>query len=168
MADPRMKNSYDFLPQRKDQRFPPRYESQRKPIKGKGLSAIFLIRKAAKTQIVNSKYVQIKSIQRNKNKPLLKFTTITRVPGEDPRVHTQRVYAADPNYQGPLYECPAIKVACSCGNHLFQHEVALATRGGADIIYSNGDFPIITNPSLKPTICKHILKCLMLIVHAKI
>lgn len=161
-------NGVNFLPVRKDQRFPPRYNSQRKPVKGRGLNAMQLIRKVAKTQLANSQYVQIKSVQRNKNKPLLKFTTITREPNQKPRVHVQRIYATDPNYTGPLYLCPSIRVACDCGNNLFQWEIANAYHGVSDVIYSNGDFPIVTNPSLRPGCCKHILKCLLFMVYSKL
>ena len=156
-------------PVRKDQRFPPRYPaSQRKPQIGPGLSPIQLIRKTAKTQINNSKYVTIRTVQRHKTKPLVKFTTITKEPGQQARIHTQRIYATDPNYQGPLYLCPNIRVSCTCGDHLFRAEVALSYRGSADIIFSNGDFPIETNPTLKPQVCKHVLKCLLFMVWAKI
>jgi len=170
MTQPKTKNNdgIQFLPIRRDQRFPPRYGNQRKPQKGKGLTAVQLIKKVAKTQLANSSYVQIKSVQKHKTKPLIKFTTITREPGQQPRMHTQRIYASDPNYVGPLYLCPSIRIACDCGNNLFQWEVANVYRGVSDVIYSNGDFPIVTNPGLRPGCCKHILKCLLFMVYAKI
>lgn len=49
-----------------------------------------------------------------------------------------------------------VTVACSCGDHLYRHEVALWSKGAADIIYSNGDFPVITNPELQIRMCKHL------------
>lgn len=157
-------NGYQFVPERKDQRFPPRYQSQRKPVIGRGVTAIQLIKKVAKTQLLNSQYVSIKNIYRSKSKPLIKMQTLTKIPGERPRVHVQRIYAADINYKGPLSECPAIKIACDCGNNLFQYEVANSYRGCSDIVYSNGDFPIETNPGLRPGCCKHVLKDLLFIV----
>lgn len=160
--------SGNFPTTRKDQRFPPRYNNQRKPTLGPGLNSIQLIKKIAKTQLKNSRYVKIKSVQINKNKPLIKFTTVTYEPGQEPRTHVQRIYAADQTYKGPLYLCPAIKCACSCGNWLFQWETAGAYRGYSDIIYSNGDYPIETNPNLKPGVCKHLFKCLMYMVINKL
>lgn len=169
MADPRRKsNGYQFLPERLDQRFPPRYKSQTLPSRGRGINAIQFIKKVAKTQLKNSKYVAIKSVQIHKTKPLIKFTTVTREPGQDPRIHVQRIYAADSNYKGRLCECPALKIACDCGNALFMWEVSDALKGAADIIYSNGAFPIITNPSLRPGCCKHIFKDLMFMVINKL
>ena len=167
MPQPLTKNNegVQFLPVRKDQRFPPRYKSQQKPVlKGNGINALQFIKKVAKTQLMNSRYVKLVSVQRNKNKPLIKFTTITQEPNQKPRKHVQRIYAADQNYKGPLYLCPRLKVTCDCGNNLFQWEVANAYRGASDIIYSNGDYPIDTNPSLRPGCCKHLLKCLMFMV----
>lgn len=49
-----------------------------------------------------------------------------------------------------------VTVACSCGDHLYRHEVALWSKGAADIIYSNGEFPEITNPELQIRMCKHL------------
>lgn len=167
MVQPATKpNGYQHLPMRKDQRFPPRYDSQKST--GRGTNATKLIKKVAKTQLLTSNYVKLRSVQRHKTKPLVKFTTVTQEPGQKPRIHVQRIYAADENYKGPLYLCPKIKVACDCSNYLFQWETANSTRGVSDIIYSNGDMPIVTNPGLKPGVCKHILKCLMFIVYAKI
>ena len=166
MAQPPQKpGTTQFLPVRKDQRFPPRYTPKNQPkVKGRGISALQFVRKVAKTQLANSQYVALRRVQRHKTKPLIKFQTITRMPNEQPRIHVQRIYAADPNYVGPLSKCPAIKVACTCGNNLFQWEVANAYRGGSDIIYSNGDFPIEKNPGLRPGCCKHVLKCLLFIL----
>lgn len=161
--------SKNAKPVRKDQRFPPRNPAaQRKPSTGPGFSAIELVKKTAKLQIKNSKYVSITSVKRNTKKPLIKFTTVTKEPGQQPRTHVQRIYATDPNYKGPLYLCSSIRVTCSCGDHLFRAEVALSYRNAADIIYSNGNFPIETNPTLKPQVCKHILKCLLFMIWAKI
>lgn len=50
-----------------------------------------------------------------------------------------------------------VKLSCSCPDFLFRHEVALFTKEAADIEYSNGDYPIETNPLLSPTCCKHCL-----------
>ncbi len=166
MAQPPQKpGTTQFLPVRKDQRFPPRYTPRNQPkVKGRGISALTLVKKVAKTQLLNSQYVSLRRVQIHKTKPLIKFETLTRMPGEKPRVHVQRIYAADPNWKGPLSQCPAIKIACTCGNYLFEWEVANAYRGASDIIYSNGNFPIETNPSLRPGVCKHVLKCLLFIL----
>ena len=50
-----------------------------------------------------------------------------------------------------------VKLSCSCPDFLFRHEVALFTKDAAEIEYSNGDYPEMTNPLLQPSCCKHCL-----------
>ena len=155
------------IPVRKDQRFPPRYHKRadQKETFGPGLSIIQLLRKVGKTQILNSKYVRIKRVQFNQEKNLFKIETQTYDPEtKQYRTHIQRIYPADRSYKGKLSDCPRIKVACNCGNYLFCAEVALSYHNAADIIYSDGSYPIIKNPSLKPQVCKHLLKDLLFLV----
>lgn len=47
-------------------------------------------------------------------------------------------------------------VSCSCKDFLYRWEVALTTKGAAEVEYSNGAMPTITNPSLAPRCCKHL------------
>lgn len=49
------------------------------------------------------------------------------------------------------------KVSCSCADFTYRWEVALEDRGAADIEYSNGDQPTMTNPVLVPACCKHLV-----------
>lgn len=168
MAGIPTKDGSQAIPMRKDQRWPPRYGNQSKPVRGRGINAIQFIKKVWKTQLVNSQYVSIKSVQRHKTKPLIKFTTLTREPGQEPRIHVLRIYSADPNYKGRLSECPALKLSCNCLNFGYVFETSLALRGAADIIYSNGDFPIQTNPTIRPGCCKHTFKALMFMVINKL
>ena len=157
--------SKNAKPVRKDQRFPPRYPGAQRPKgKGRGITAIQFVKKVAKTQLTNSRYVSIRSAQLHKTKPLIKTTTLTREPGQKPRIHTQRIYASDPNYVGKLSECPSLRVTCTCANLVTQWEVSLALHNAADIIYSDGSYPIIKNPNLRPGCCKHIFKVLMFMI----
>jgi hypothetical protein len=50
-----------------------------------------------------------------------------------------------------------VKVSCSCPDFMFRHEFSLHHYGAADIIYGNGEPPVITNPGMRPSCCKHIL-----------
>jgi|ERR1700682_319139 len=50
-----------------------------------------------------------------------------------------------------------VKVSCSCDDFKYREEWALWNRKAADIEYSNGDFPDMTNPQYRPYVCKHIL-----------
>lgn len=47
-------------------------------------------------------------------------------------------------------------VTCSCEYWLFVCEVATWARDSTSNINSNGDFPAITNPNMKPKLCKHL------------
>lgn len=50
-----------------------------------------------------------------------------------------------------------VKCSCSCSDFTFRWEWALWNRGAAEIEYSNGDSPNMTNPQYKPAMCKHSL-----------
>lgn len=49
-------------------------------------------------------------------------------------------------------------VSCSCKDFLYRWEVALYLEDAADIEYSNGELPEITNPQLAPRCCKHLVR----------
>jgi hypothetical protein len=52
---------------------------------------------------------------------------------------------------------PKCWIHCSCGYFKFFCETALAIRGNSSIINSNGALPKLTNPTAKPSACKHCL-----------
>lgn len=58
-----------------------------------------------------------------------------------------------------------VKVGCSCLDNLFRWEVANHDKGAADIYYSNGQAPNITNPLLKVSLCKHLTALYLKIAH---
>jgi len=49
-------------------------------------------------------------------------------------------------------------VTCSCPYWRYYCEVAVAARGSAHVLISNGQFPKIRNPRMKPYLCKHLLR----------
>lgn len=49
-----------------------------------------------------------------------------------------------------------VKVACSCLDYLYRWEYANTQKGAADIEYCNGQAPVITNPSQRAGLCKHL------------
>lgn len=61
-----------------------------------------------------------------------------------------------------FYDKPGVdsRVWCSCNCPMFLYylEVALTLRGSSSILYSNGRVPKITNPSMKPSLCKHLIQ----------
>lgn len=57
-----------------------------------------------------------------------------------------------------------IKVSCNCADYKYRFEAANHNIGLSDIIYSNGQLPVETNPGLIPGICKHITKCVIFLL----
>lgn len=47
--------------------------------------------------------------------------------------------------------------SCSCGDNTFRWEVANAYKGASEVEFSNGDPPVITNPTFKVGLCKHLV-----------
>lgn len=54
------------------------------------------------------------------------------------------------------------KAICDCENYKYVWEVALIKQKSAVKCYSNGKKPIITNPMMKPGICKHLVAAMKL------
>jgi len=48
-------------------------------------------------------------------------------------------------------------VSCSCADFKYRWEVALNHKQAAEIEYSNGELPVIRNPTMKPAQCKHLV-----------
>lgn len=56
-------------------------------------------------------------------------------------------------------------VHCSCPYFKFYLEVVLHLYGSSSIYDSNGDMPVIKNPTYKPYLCKHLYATLLHLVH---
>lgn len=56
----------------------------------------------------------------------------------------------------PLAKHKRILVSCSCEYYVFTCEYANAYHGAGRIIYCNGEPPMMTNPSMLPSLCKHL------------
>ena len=50
-----------------------------------------------------------------------------------------------------------VVVSCSCPDFKYRWEVALNHKQAAEIEYSNGELPVIRNPSMKAAECKHLV-----------
>ena len=57
----------------------------------------------------------------------------------------------------PVSQQKHVLVSCSCGFFTYYCEVALNHWGSANIKYSNGAHPDVTNPGLHPLMCKHLV-----------
>lgn len=64
-------------------------------------------------------------------------------------------------YDGVKTSC-LFKAICDCENYKYVWEVALIRQKSAVKCYSNGKKPLITNPRMKPGICKHLVAALKL------
>ena len=56
-----------------------------------------------------------------------------------------------------FYEGGKVTVSCSCADHLYRWEYALAKKNASYITYSNGERPANTNPKNIPGCCKHVI-----------
>lgn len=50
-----------------------------------------------------------------------------------------------------------VKLSCNCADFVYRWEYALYKKGGADIVYGNGDAPGTTNPGMALGACKHLI-----------
>lgn len=91
--------------------------------------------------------------------PILRATAYTNRPGK--RVIHQMIVAGVDNRK-KLSEGNVL-VRCSCDYFTFNCEVALTKRGASSIKQSNGEKPVVRNPKMVPTPCKHLLKLLTII-----
>jgi len=53
-----------------------------------------------------------------------------------------------------------IKAICDCENFKYVWEVALIKQKSSVKCFSNGKKPVITNPKMKPGMCKHLIAAL--------
>ena len=56
-----------------------------------------------------------------------------------------------------------VKVSCSCPDFMYRQEWILSEYGAADIVYGNGEPPLMTRQDDKPSICKHLVALRLLI-----
>lgn len=100
----------------------------------------------------NSRYVRISKATKKADHEYW-YQTVTNIPGQKSRKHTQ--WIKDLTKKG-LYNTPEIFVACDCERHKFVWEYALWKRGASMIRFCNGEPPVETNPRLWPAACKHV------------
>ena len=109
----------------------------------------------------NSQYVGVLRITKGKaDGPVsLKSQTITNdLKNKQRRKHVQRIWAKDPDYRGTIGNCRSIMVDCDCLRYLYTWEYSLWKRGAARIQRSNGEPPVITNPTERAAPCKHLMR----------
>lgn len=124
-----------------------------KRISDRGLTPRQLVKETPGYIKYNGGYVTpVKMTPKIKN-GLLHLQTVTRTNelGAPPRRHIQRIVLLE----GSKISDPRarVKIECDCEFHCFTCEVALYRLGAADIIHSNGEKPVVTNPKMIPLTC---------------
>jgi hypothetical protein len=77
------------------------------------------------------------------------------------RARDQNQYTSSIKFLNKKYD---VKVSCSCPDYMYAGwEYANHEVGASDIIYGNGEPPLIKNPDLRPGLCKHLLALRQLI-----
>lgn len=67
-----------------------------------------------------------------------------------------RVHGSDDEFGYKMTPETEVWVHCSCPYFTYHLEVVLKLKGSSEIYNSNGAYPRITNPSLRPYLCKHL------------
>jgi hypothetical protein len=104
--------------------------------------------------------VQIISIKVNKAGTQLQSRSLThdnQVRPPQNRIHkhwVSKVINNEGDEKKPFSQS-CVQFNCDCENACFTWEYALHEKNAAKIMFCNGEFPYITNPSLYPGICKH-------------
>ena len=132
--------------------------------KGDGLSAHYILSRTPKYVKARGGYVKLISAKRLKRNQIWRTATRTNILGERPRRHFQEVIVLTDK---KIADKARLKVSCDCGFFLYTCEVALFLRGAADIIYSNGEMPVRTNPKKVPLVCKHLYVVLSRLIKSK-
>jgi len=91
---------------------------------------------------------RIRKPGKHPRKPWAKITDITYN-------GMQNVY--DIMVPGPMRFCTNSVIAHNCENFVFTFEYANAASGASRIVYGNGEPPVVTNPTMAPGLCKHLV-----------
>jgi len=79
----------------------------------------------------------------------------TRMKGKTPWFVTIKLYGTH-RADGVMKPSSRCWVHCTCPYFQYYVEVALTARGSSNVIMSNGSFPKIRNPRMRPYLCKHL------------
>lgn len=71
--------------------------------------------------------------------------------------HTRHLFWIKRYGTGPK---ASIRCLCSCANFTFVWEMALARKQSAVKFRSNGMRPVVTNPMMRPGVCKHLVQAI--------
>ncbi len=80
-----------------------------------------------------------------------------------PKKH--RCYVKGLNGKEKRIIASSVEMSCDCEAFMYWSEVALNRKGAAPIMFSNGDDPVVRNPSLTPFPCKHLVRVTLMILN---
>ncbi len=123
-----------------------------------GFSAARILRATPPDRIERSSFIKLTSVKTGVSKSSGKRKIIAQSVSIDKKSPDRTKYVSSVEFHGD----DRVKVSCSCSDFTFRWEYALAEKGGADIVYGNGDPPVDRNPSMKPGCCKHVVALLFL------
>jgi hypothetical protein len=76
------------------------------------------------------------------------------------KLHTKHLFWIKRYGTGPNSKC---RLLCSCANFTYVWEMALARKQSAVRFKSNGMRPVITNPLMRPGVCKHLVQAIRMV-----
>lgn len=120
-----------------------------------GMTLVQILQKTTASRIELSAYVAIKNLKMGISKKLgvQKAIAESYSPERFKGKTVIRKYATMIEF----HDRDKVKVSCSCPDHLYRWEYALAKRDASYFTYSNAEPPVATNPKLVPGCCKHVV-----------
>jgi hypothetical protein len=128
-------------------------------VKNQGMTLSQLAARTTMDRIERSRYVKLLKTKMGHDANGYGFiaaqTTTTKVVDQSGRLvrHVGSKYITMVTFFDKQLHC---RVSCSCDDNLFRWEVANTKRNAAEIEYSNGERPKVTNPTMNPGLCKHL------------
>lgn len=114
-------------------------------------------------QLMREGNVEVSYIKRTKSGRVIMCETVTHKPKGEVSKYRQVIRNEDP-YDIKFSNSKAINLDCTCPRFKFAHDYVLHQKDASDLNYSTNEPPDITNPMRLLGSCKHLYRCLQLIV----
>lgn len=129
----------------------------------RGMSLRQLIRCTPKLFLYNATEVRARLVETKKTatgRPVVYGQMVTDDPWRRDkirRIHETYIIGMGDDDKLPVHKHKKVLIQCSCENFVYVFEYANASVGASRLIYSNGEYPHMTNPQLAPGCCKHVI-----------
>ncbi|QDH83440.1 hypothetical protein [Achromobacter phage Motura] len=122
-----------------------------------------IIKRTTKDRIASAKYVKILKTKSGYDQLGRGYIAAQTMSTHEFDYSTGKWYPAK---NKPMYLTKAVffdnklhcLVSCSCPDFPYRWEYALTAKDASEIEYSDGSAPNITNPTLRPGACKHLVR----------